>query len=180
MPHASGGWWGYHTDDDRRRGETAADHRPVRRCVARHDGRIGAGRIRPSVPAHRQPDSSLRAGRDDVIHVEGTGNGNEVTALDRHDEGLIQARLVEIVLDRLSVEALQFRPVIIQLREPSPANPDRLPGLKGECPGVIGFAHCLDRGVDLEQVFAAAPQMYDYVSGMPTRTPEVIVVMRAD
>src|SRR5229473_3841075 len=47
MPHASGGWRGYHIDDDRRQGETAADHRPVRRSrtaiaglVARHDGRI--------------------------------------------------------------------------------------------------------------------------------------------
>src|SRR5580704_9963764 len=48
------------------------------------------------------------------------------------------------VPDRLSVVALQFRPVIIQLREPSPANPDRLAGLKGKRPGVIGFAHCLD------------------------------------
>jgi hypothetical protein len=48
------------------------------------------------------------------------------------------------VPDRLSVVALQFRPVIIQLREPSPANPDRPAGLKGKRPGVIGFAHCLD------------------------------------
>src|SRR5262249_36454892 len=44
----------------------------------------------------------------------------------------------------LSVVALRFRPIIIQLCEPSPANPDRLAVLDGKCPGIVGSAHCLD------------------------------------
>jgi hypothetical protein len=45
---------------------------------------------------------------------------------------------------RFAMVVLQVRPFIIQLLESSPANPDRLVGLQGKCPGVIGFAHCLD------------------------------------
>src|SRR5262249_27802375 len=91
-----------------------------------------------------------------------------------------RARAARGVPDGRSVVALQFRPLITQLREPSPANPDRLAGLARSCPGIVGFAHWLDRGVDLEQLFAAAPEVDNYVSAVPTRTPEVIVVVRAD
>ncbi len=45
---------------------------------------------------------------------------------------------------RFAMVVLRFRPVIIQLAEPSPANPDRLAGLKGKCPGIIGHARRLD------------------------------------
>src|SRR6185312_6723616 len=75
---------------------------------------------------------------------------------------------------------LQCRPLVVERLEPSPADPDRLAGLEGKGPGIIGSAHCLDGGVDLEQVFAAASHLYDDVSAMPTRPPQTIVVVRAD
>src|SRR5690242_19094154 len=75
---------------------------------------------------------------------------------------------------------LQSRPLVIELLEPSPANPDRPAGLERKGPRVIGSAHGLDGGVDLEQVLTAAAQLYDDVSAMPTRPPQTIVVVSAD
>src|SRR5260370_14331639 len=34
---------------------------------------------------------------NDVVHVEGVGYGHEVPALQRYDEGLVPARLVDVV-----------------------------------------------------------------------------------
>ena len=83
----------------------------------------------------------LDALAQDLLPVAFVLLGLEVEAVPRRD--LVRA-CGPVLPNDLSVVALRFRPVIIQLCEPSPANPDRLAGLEGKCPGIIGFAHCLD------------------------------------
>src|SRR5690348_5015603 len=50
---------------------------------------------------------SIERKRDDVVHMEGVRNGDEITALQGHDEWLVAARLVDVVEEAKALQDVQ-------------------------------------------------------------------------